>query len=930
MTNLNRFQKIISFLSICLLLGAVAPTQTDAQQRQKNLEKVEKWVEFDAKFEQLTEAQQTRMKEKLQRIREDGAGLESVRLIEQYKTQKQSIKRNFDKRDLSELGKELLKEDLKNQRQLLKDINKQIKRDFDSKISRSFTPAEASLLNNVTPNVLYEFQDMFSTNDPQFSSQWGLQSIGAEYLEPGLSSTGSPIIVAMIDSGVDFGHEDLSASKWTSTTCVDESNNPITGGCQDGGYDFIDDDTDPYPTDGYSHGSSVAGIIGAQTDNNTGIASIGNNSVEIMALRACCNANGFFESDAIADAIYFAVNNGAQIINMSLGGPTTSAQLENALAYAESNDVLVIVAAGNYSSNNDTSPFYPANLNQIYNNIISVASTTSWDHLAYFSNYGATTVDIAEPGQDVRSTGKSDYYLTVSGTSFSTPFVTSVASQLRRNSTSTASQVKTSILDTVKTFTSLGGKVKNSKVLQFVTPYTTPVCGDGIVSGEETCDDSNAVSDDGCSATCEIESTSSNPICGNNILEVGEQCDDGNTVSDDGCSATCQTESTTPSETCGNSIIEGSEQCDDGNTLDNDGCSATCTTESTPAGPACGDGTLDEGEQCDDGNLSNGDGCNAICETEETSGGITPESIIPVATGMNGSLIFHHEDHLNGGNVDTDSLGAIISLIDYYPFGDTRVEENSGDYENDYKFTGKEKDEDTGLYYYEARYYDSAIGRFTAVDPWSGELTDPQTLNKYAYVTNNPLKYVDPSGEEPVKAEAVSYEDVLGIINRIELNTKSSGNADVISSVANYYRETNSKTRYIYTEKKGWLDSKHFFTAAEKSNEFGGALTKLLGYGVELQQLWKGDESAFSYEDLTSNDSGVDFKSSMDENKNTSVGASFSSYMKRLGATNPESAPNYSELPDEYSKDNDAKSSMSSRNNTKDNEKKKKKSNNKK
>ena len=68
----------------------------------------------------------------------------------------------------------------------------------------------------------------------------------------------------------------------------------------------------------------------------------------------------------------------------------------------------------------------------------------------------------------------------------------------------------------------------------------------------------------------------------------------------------------------------------------------------------------------------------------------------------------------------------------------------------------------------------------------------------------------------------------------------------------------------------------------------------------------------------------------MDENKNTSVGASFSSYMKRLGATNPESAPNYSELPDEYSKDNDAKSSMSSRNNTKDNEKKKKKSNNKK
>jgi RHS repeat-associated protein len=72
----------------------------------------------------------------------------------------------------------------------------------------------------------------------------------------------------------------------------------------------------------------------------------------------------------------------------------------------------------------------------------------------------------------------------------------------------------------------------------------------------------------------------------------------------------------------------------------------------------------------------------------------------------------------------------LLSLNDYYPFGDTRIE--SGEYENDYTYTGKERDEDTELLYYEARYYNSNIGRFISIDPWSGDITDPQSLNKYA------------------------------------------------------------------------------------------------------------------------------------------------------------------------------------------------------
>jgi len=110
-------------------------------------------------------------------------------------------------------------------------------------------------------------------------------------------------------------------------------------------------------------------------------------------------------------------------------------------------------------------------------------------------------------------------------------------------------------------------------------------------------------------------------------------------------------------------------------------------------------------------------------------------------------LIFHHADHLTGANVDTDTNGQVVQLLDYYPYGDSRIDDHAEDYHDDYQFTGKERDEETSLSYYEARYYDSATGRFISRDTWEGDLKDPQSLNKYSYVRNNPLKYVDPSGE---------------------------------------------------------------------------------------------------------------------------------------------------------------------------------------
>jgi len=115
--------------------------------------------------------------------------------------------------------------------------------------------------------------------------------------------------------------------------------------------------------------------------------------------------------------------------------------------------------------------------------------------------------------------------------------------------------------------------------------------------------------------------------------------------------------------------------------------------------------------------------------------------------------IYHHTDHLSGSSVETDPTGYVLELQDYYPFGSIRVDDQFMSYRNKKKFTGKELDPENNLYYYGARYYDSDIGRFVSVDPAVLEVSDrhlenPQKLNWYSYVLNNPLKLLDPDGNE--------------------------------------------------------------------------------------------------------------------------------------------------------------------------------------
>ncbi len=122
-------------------------------------------------------------------------------------------------------------------------------------------------------------------------------------------------------------------------------------------------------------------------------------------------------------------------------------------------------------------------------------------------------------------------------------------------------------------------------------------------------------------------------------------------------------------------------------------------------------------------------------------------------------LVYHSSDHLSSAGVDTDKAGALVNLFDYYPFGNVRIEESSGKYTNNFKYTGKELDSDTHLSYYGARYYDASIGRFISQDPWAGDITDPQSFNKYSYVRNNPLKYVDPDGRDWVHSATQFFQN---------------------------------------------------------------------------------------------------------------------------------------------------------------------------
>lgn len=237
-----------------------------------------------------------------------------------------------------------------------------------------------------------------ATNDTHYAQLWGLQKIDAEAAwEAGTTGAGTP--VAVVDTGVDSDHPDLSGS-------VAYQRDFVAG--------------DAIAEDANGHGTHVAGIVAARANNGEGVAGVCP-GCSLIAAKAL-DATGSGTDADIAEAIIYSADRGAKVINLSMSGPGYSSVLHSAVKYAAAKGVLVVAAAGNSSTDE---PFYPA----AYDEAIAVSATTPGDQLAPFSNFGPH-IELAAPGTDIISTYPGGGYVNMSGTSMAAPHVAGAAALL--------------------------------------------------------------------------------------------------------------------------------------------------------------------------------------------------------------------------------------------------------------------------------------------------------------------------------------------------------------------------------------------------------------------------------------------------------------------------------------------------------------------
>lgn len=314
-------------------------------------------------------------------------------------------------------------------------------------------------------------------NDFEFGAQWALLNTGQNGARPGndirapeawaVQTDARAVLVAVVDTGVDYFHPDLAANIW-----VNPGEIPGNGRDDDGngyvddvhGYDFVSDDS--HPMDDHTHGTHVAGIIGAVGDNRIGVAGVCWR-VRLMALKAF-DDRGEGTVAAVVEAIHYAVANGARVLNASWGQSDKSLALQEAVAAAADAGLLLVAAAGNERT--DLAP-YPAALEPV----LAVAALNAAGQRAPFSNYGAF-VDLAAPGDAILSTTPNARYDLLSGTSMAAPHVTGVAALvLARHPDFTPAQVANLLrnaVEDIRTDRYVGsGRLHAGKALRAVAPY---------------------------------------------------------------------------------------------------------------------------------------------------------------------------------------------------------------------------------------------------------------------------------------------------------------------------------------------------------------------------------------------------------------------------------------------------------------------------
>ncbi len=332
--------------------------------------------------------------------------------------------------------------------------------------------------------VLYAIETL--PDDPLFDYQWALHNTGEtggtddsdiDAPEAWQFYTGSQdVVIAVIDTGVDYTHEDLAANMWVNPGEIagDGIDNDGNGYIDDiHGIDTANDDSDPF--DDGTHGTHVAGTIAAVGDNGTGIVGTMWNA-QIMALKFLHGSGSGYTSDALAAVEYMTMMKTTYGINVvasnnSWGGGGEASQAMSAAIQASIDaGIMFVAAAGNDGNNSDETPSYPAAYD--LDGIISVAATDHNDLLALKSNYGVTSVDLAAPGVDILSTIPGDSYMTKSGTSMAAPHVTAAAAMLMAfRPDMTMGEIKAAIVDNVDPVATLeyavasGGRLNLANIL---------------------------------------------------------------------------------------------------------------------------------------------------------------------------------------------------------------------------------------------------------------------------------------------------------------------------------------------------------------------------------------------------------------------------------------------------------------------------------
>ncbi|MHC5061317.1 MAG: S8 family serine peptidase [Planctomycetota bacterium] len=333
----------------------------------------------------------------------------------------------------------------------------------------------------VEPN--YRVKNTAVPNDSYFGQMWGLYNTGQNGGTAGfdigapeawdITTGSSDVIVGIIDTGIDYRHPDLVDNIWINPgeiadNGIDDDGNGYIDDVY--GYDFFANDSNPM--DENDHGTHVAGTIAARGNNNLGVAGV-NWSCRVIACRFLdADGNGAV-SDAI-EAVNYAVANGAKILNNSWGWEgSPSLSLERAIVNARDNGVLFVASAGNEDSDNDQGNSYPACYE--ISNVIAVAATDRYGHLAGFSNYGQQSVHLGAPGVSISSTIRNGDYALFNGTSMAAPHVSGAAGLLLAYYPDiTLGELKARIISTGNITGSLQGSTISGRHLNAYNALTAP------------------------------------------------------------------------------------------------------------------------------------------------------------------------------------------------------------------------------------------------------------------------------------------------------------------------------------------------------------------------------------------------------------------------------------------------------------------------